>query len=385
MATYPHMDGSPDLPPDLTDDQRMCWLRLIRTDHVGPVTFRQLLNHFGSASAALEALPSLSARGGAKRARTIYSEAQAAKEFEAAQRVNARFVAIGERAYPRLLRHGDTPPPLLAVQGSGALAGQPTLAIVGARNASMVGKKLCAQFAAELAEGGYVIASGLARGIDAIAHRASLSCGTIAVLAGGLDKIYPAEHASLAAEIVAEGGMIVSEMPFGWTARARDFPRRNRLVAGMSLGVLVVEAAKRSGSLITARLANEMGREVFAIPGSPLDPRAEGTNHLIKHGATLVTEALDIDRALAPMLGKDAAPSFSFEEEAPELPSCQDLPDIGREAIHQALSPTPIAIDDIIRISGLSPAEVQLAIMELDLAGRLERHGGQRVSLIGAS
>jgi len=280
----------------LSDRQRLHWLRLIRTENVGPASFRGLINRFGSAEAALAVLPELALAGGARRPSRIPSEAEAEQEMEAARRFGARFAAIGEPDYPPMLRCMELPPPLVAIKGNAALFQPPAAAVVGARNASAAGTRMARMLAAGLGGAGFVVVSGLARGIDAAAHEGSLATGTVAVLAGGLDRPYPPENIALAERIAAEG-VLISEMPFGRAPRARDFPRRNRLVAGLGLGLVVVEAAQRSGSLISARLAGEMGRLVFAVPGSPLDPRAAGANGLIKDGATLVTQAQDVVEA----------------------------------------------------------------------------------------
>ncbi|MGH7248712.1 MAG: DNA-processing protein DprA, partial [Pseudomonadota bacterium] len=286
----------------LTDEERINWLRLIRSQNVGPRTFRALMNHFGSAAAALDSLPGLAGRGGGN-APQIYSREEAEREINAAGKMGCEFTAIGEALYPRRLRMIDDAPPLLAVRGKRAALHLPAVAIVGSRNASAAGLKLTHRLAHELGEAGFATVSGLARGIDGAAHRASVQTGTIAILAGGHDCIYPPEHAELV-DAILNNGMVLSEMPFGWEPRARDFPRRNRLISGLSLGVLIVEAAKRSGSLITARFALEQGREVFVVPGSPLDPRAEGTNGLLKQGATPVTEAADIISVLQPIMNR---------------------------------------------------------------------------------
>ena len=291
----------------LTDEQRIDWLRLIRSQNVGPRTFRSLINHFGGARAALEALPGLARRGGAASPK-ICSRADAEREIEAASRRGIALVAMGEADYPQRLAMIDDAPPLLSLRGNAAVLTTPVIAIVGSRNASAAGIKITQILVAGLSEAGFAIASGLARGIDAAAHRTSAQSGSIAVLAGGQDKIYPAEHESLLESLLPSGAAI-SEMPLGWEPRARDFPRRNRLISGLALGVVIVEAAKRSGSLITARLAAEQGREVFAVPGSPLDPRAEGTNGLIKQGATPVTEAADIISVVEPIMRQPPLPS----------------------------------------------------------------------------
>jgi DNA processing protein len=287
----------------LSDAQRVDWLRLIRSDRVGPHTFRSLINHFGSARSALERLPDLARRGGADRPGRIYSEEDARTEVAASRQLGVSLLAPGEAGYPPRLATLDDAPPLLGVRGAPDVLMRPMIAIVGSRNASGAGLKFAGTLARDLSNAGFVIASGLARGIDQAAHRASVAGGTMAVLAGGHDKIYPPEHEDLLAAIIASGGAI-SEMPLGHVPRARDFPRRNRLISGAALGVVVVEAAHRSGSLITARIAAEQGREVFAVPGSPLDPRAAGTNDLIKQGATLITEAADVIQAVEPIMGR---------------------------------------------------------------------------------
>jgi len=271
-------------PIRLTDEQRLDWLRLIRSQNVGPRTFRALLNHCGGARAALAALPTLSRRGGGTSAPQICSREEAAREIEAASKLGISLVALGEADYPRRLQMIDDAPPLIAIRGEASVLSLPLVAIVGSRNASAAGVKITERLTRGLGAAGFAIASGLARGIDAAAHRASIATGTVAVLAGGQDRVYPPEHIDLLDDVLTTGAAL-TEMPLGWEPRARDFPRRNRLISGLSLGVVIVEAAKRSGSLITARLALEQGREVFAVPGSPLDPRAEGTNSLIKQGA----------------------------------------------------------------------------------------------------
>jgi DNA processing protein len=363
----------------LTDEQRLDWLRLIRSDNVGPRTFRELVNHFGGARAALEALPGLARRGGAAGAR-ICSQAEAEKELKAARARGVDLVALGESDYPPRLQMIDDPPPLLAVQGRIECLARPLVAIVGSRNASAAGMKFAARIARELGAAGYGIVSGLARGIDAAAHRASLDTGTVAVLAGGHDRIYPSEHVELVGEILPHGAA-VSEMPLTWEPRAHDFPRRNRIISGLSVGVVIVEAARRSGSLITARLAGEQGREVFAVPGSPLDPRAEGTNRLLKQGAILVTEVNDVIETLAPILGR----GFELPMEEPERdePVAGGEPsDDDRGRIVGLLGPSPCSIDDLVRLSRASPAIVRMVLLELELAGRIERHGGGLVSLV---
>ena len=364
----------------LTDEQRLEWLRLIRSDNVGPRTFRALVNHCGGVRAALAALPDLARRGGATRPARVCSRQDAERELQAAKSAGVTLVALGEPDYPQRLQMIDDAPPLLAVRGKAAALSSPMVAIVGARNASAAGVRFAERLARDLGAAGYTTASGLARGIDAAAHRASLASGTIAVLAGGHDHIYPPEHADLA-EAILEEGALISEMPLGWEPRARDFPRRNRLISGLAAGVVIVEAAKRSGSLITARFALEQGREVFAVPGSPLDPRAEGSNGLLKQGATLVTEAGDVITVLRPILGQP----IELTAEEPEAVPPSSASEVGsseRSRIIGLLGPTPVPIDDLVRLAGSSPAIVRTVLLELELAGRLERHGGALVSLL---
>ncbi len=390
----------------LTDEQRIDWLRLIRSENVGPRTFRALVNQFGGASAALEALPDLARRGG-RLLLKVTSRAEAEKEMAAAARLGVRFVAMGEPDYPKTLQAIDTAPPLIAVRGSTDVLSRPSVAIVGSRNASAAGLTFADRLSRQLGEAGYVVVSGLARGIDTRAHKATLETGTVAVLAGGHDRVYPSENEPLLRAIVDNGGAILSEMPFGWEPRGRDFPRRNRIVSGLSYGIVVVEAARRSGSLITARFALEQGREVFAVPGSPLDPRAEGTNDLIREGATLCAGVEHVTSVLEPLIAQGPRPDSGAEEPSyaastEELWDELDLPDVLRapvgdvipdpgpageteEAAHSLidlLGPSPVAVDDLVRQSGLSIRAVQMTLLELEIAGRLERHGGNAVSLI---
>lgn len=365
----------------LDDDERLSWLRLIRAENVGSTTFNELISRFGSARNAIDMLPSLAGRGGRRSSIRIPSVADAEREMEHANRYGARFVARCEPDYPKMLAALDQPPPLIAVKGNLDVFKRPTAAIVGSRNASLSGTKMAHRIAKDLGRMGYTIVSGLARGIDAAAHAGSLETGTVAVLAGSLDQPYPSQNVPLFHEVIEKGGAVVSERPFGWQARARDFPRRNRIIAGLAIGLVVIEAAERSGSLISARLAGEYGRLVFAIPGSPLDPRSAGTNRLLKDGAILVTDAADIADLLAPLAGHRPETETRSQEEDDEPPA---LPpgDIERDRLIELLGPTPIAIDDIIRHSGLEPGQVSTILLELDLAGRIERHAGGSVSLI---
>lgn len=362
----------------ITDTERLSRLRLIRSDNVGPRTFRSLLHHFGDARTALERLPDLARRGGAAGPGRICSEEDARAELVAGKKIGVSLLAPGEAGYPPRLATLDDAPPLLGVRGAAEVLMRPMIAIVGSRNASGAGLKFAGQLARDLGDAGFVVISGLARGIDQAAHRATIQSRTVAVLAGGHDRIYPPEHTDLLAALLEAGGAI-SEMPLGHVPRARDFPRRNRLISGAALGVVVVEAAHRSGSLITARIAAEQGREVFAVPGSPLDPRAAGTNDLIKQGATLVTEAADVINAVEPIMERPIM--LGAREEDGEPLDFEAAPS-DRARIVNLLGPSPVSLDDLIRMSGASPATVRTVLLELELAGRLERHGGGLVSLI---
>jgi DNA processing protein len=369
---------SPHAAIRLSDEQRRDWLRLIRSENVGPRTFRALINQFGSARAALERLPDLARRGGAMRSGRICSEEDADREIARGRRIGVALVAPGEVGYPPRLATIDDAPPLLGMRGNRDAMARPMIAIVGSRNASGAGLKFAETLAHELADAEFVIISGLARGIDQAAHHASAAGGSVAVLAGGHERIYPPEHEDLLLDLLAFGGAI-SEMPLGHVPRAKDFPRRNRLISGAALGVVVIEAAERSGSLITARMAAEQGREVFAVPGSPLDPRAAGTNRLIKQGATLVTEAADVINAVAPIMERPIElPSREAEDEV----SFDEPDDSDRARIIGLLGPSPIGIDDLIRLAKVSPTTVRVVLLELELAGRLERHGGGLVSMV---
>jgi DNA processing protein len=364
----------------LSPDQRLDWLRLIRSENVGPRTFRMLLNRCGSAGAALKALPDFARRGGAARSIRICAREDAERELAAAARMGVALLALGEEEYPAQLAAIDDAPPLLAMRGQAAALNRPMIAMVGSRNASAAGVKFAEQLARDLGAAGLIVVSGLARGIDAAAHRASVTTGTVAVLAGGHDSIYPPEHAPLV-EALIENGAAVSEMPLGYEPRGRDFPRRNRLISGLALGVIVVEAAQKSGSLITGRMALEQNREVFAVPGSPLDPRAAGTNALLKQGAIMVTEAEDVLAVLRPIVGRRSEP-LSLEpriEDSARQP--EPTPD-SRTRIVALLGPTPVSPDDLIRLSGASTAMVQETLLELELAGRLKRQRGGQVALI---
>jgi DNA processing protein len=369
---------------ELNPEERLDWLRLIRTEQVGRVTFFQLLQRFGSASAALEALPALARRGGRDRGIVLFPRAQAQREIAEIDRLGGRLVAWGEALYPKALATLDDAPPLLTVLGRAELLQRPAVAVVGARNASASGRRFARDLAAELGRGGLVVVSGMARGIDAAAHEGALAAGTgtAAVVAGGADVVYPAENEGLYRRIVEEG-VVVAELPVGTEPQARHFPRRNRIISGASLGTVVVEAALRSGSLITARFALEQGREVFAVPGSPLDPRCRGANDLIRQGATLTESATDVIEhlrgAAGAFLAERAAPRFTAP--APVPPSDSEV-GTARAQVVELLGPTPVAVDELVRQCQLSAAVVATVLLELELAGRLERHPGNRVSLL---
>ncbi|MEN9755264.1 MAG: hypothetical protein RLZ07_1646, partial [Pseudomonadota bacterium] len=395
----------PDQPAgqDLTDRQRLDWLRLTRTSSIGPRTFRSLLNRYGGAAAALEALPALLKAQG--RASKVVSVAEAEDEVALAAKMGVRFIAMGEPDYPPLLRVIDSAPPIIGVRGRVSILSKPSVAIVGSRNASAAGLKMAGLLATDLGKLAFVVVSGLARGIDASAHRASLSSGTVAVLAGGHDCPYPDEHRDLL-DAIADTGAVVSEMPMGWEPRGRDFPRRNRIISGLSYGIVIIEAALRSGSLITARFAGEQGRDIFAVPGSPLDPRSEGSNALIREGATLITSADHIAEALAPVMGRlplmggaeegkdmslgpfwdeldpdldDAERTAAFAEDAPDDKMEEILP---RDHIFALIGTTPMPIDDLVRLSGRPVASVRTLLVELELEGRIARQDGGLITAV---
>jgi DNA processing protein len=417
---------SPTVGSRLTDEQLVDWLRLIRSENVGPQTFRSLINRFGGAGNALEALPGLAARAVRGREVRIAERDDIIREIERSRALGVRFLSLGDPDYPSLLREIDTAPPIIALRGDATLFQRSCVAIVGSRNASAAGLAFAERLTHGLARENYVVASGLARGVDGVAHRAALDTGTIAVLAGGHLRPYPSEHANLL-EQIAQNGAVISEMPLDWEPRGRDFPRRNRIVSGLCAGVVVVEAARRSGSLITARFAAEQGREVFAAPGSPLDPRAEGTNDLLRQGATFCTSAEDVVRTLSERktgglrrddlfqegeVYSDAEPLFdemdlfSFQESGaergadpladhrkapqrpaaaldPPLPAAVATPPVQemRETILALLGPSPVGVDELIRAAGLPARDVRGLLLELDIEGRLERHGANAISL----
>jgi DNA processing protein len=363
----------------LSDSEKRDWLRLARTQNVGPVTFATLVARFGSAAAALEAVPRLARRGGATDFK-IPSGSDADREIEALAELAGRFIASCEPDFPAGLAALDPPPPVIAALGHAALLSRDMIAIVGARNASALGRKFAANLACALGQLGLVIASGMARGIDAAAHEAALARGTCAVLAGGVDVIYPPENTVLYNRIRAEG-LVISEMPMGESPLARHFPRRNRIISGLSCGVVIVEAAEGSGSLITANYALEQGREVFAVPGSPLDPRARGANRLIREGATLTESADDILSVLGPSLGRAfREPEGFLGRDDVSAMSDSEIERV-RRVLTELLSPAATDVDELIRQCEAPAAVVVSALLELELAGKVRRHPGNRASL----
>lgn len=357
----------------VTDVERIAWLRLARTPNVGPVAFEHLLTRFGTAKAALDALPRLVQRGAVP---VPPGQDEALRELEAGDRLDARLLLACDPDFPRLLKALDPPPPLIWVRGDVALlARSPAVGVVGARIASAAGQRFARILATDLGQAGCLVVSGLARGIDGAAHEGSLATGTVAVLGGGVGDIYPPEHAALYARI-AEQGAIVSESPPDHRAQARDFPRRNRLISGLSLAVVVVEAELKSGSLITARLAAEQGREVLAVPGSPLDPRARGTNDLIRQGAAVCEGVEDVLRVLEAMRGVGEREREPWGGPPPDGPD-----DSLRDRVAALLSPTPTFCDDLVRALGAPPPAVFAALVELSLAGEAEFGPGGTVSL----
>ncbi|MFA5988238.1 MAG: DNA-processing protein DprA [Sphingomonas sp.] len=354
-------------------------LRLIRSTNIGPVTYRQLLQRFGSATAAIEAIPMLAARGGG-RAPILADHSLVEREQAQVARLGARYMFIDDPGYPALLAELDSAPPALILRGDPALLRMNGVAMVGARNASAAACRFARQLGHDLATQGMAVISGLARGIDTAAHGGALAAGqaggTIAVIASGIDICFPPENAALQ-EQIARLGLLIAEQPPGTEPRARHFPYRNRIIAGLALGTVVVEAAPKSGSLITARLAAEAGRDVMAVPGSPLDPRAQGCNGLIREGATLVQSAADIAEQIRPIDTRMVRAPGAVFGAAPAA----DATDTERRGLHALLGPVPVSVDELIRQSGMGPAIVQTVLLELELAGRLERHAAGRVSL----
>lgn len=358
------------------DEDAIARLRLIRTPSIGPVSYFQLLQRFGRAGVAIDAVPELARRGGG-RPPPVPSRASIEQEAAVVAAAGGRYLILGRGGYPVLLAQLETAPPVLIVAGEGALLDRPAVAVVGARNASAAAVRFARQLAHDLAREGLVVVSGLARGIDTAAHTGSIDGGTIGVVAGGIDIFYPPENEALQRAIAARG-MVVSEQPPGTEPRARHFPYRNRIIAGLTQGTVVIEAAPRSGSLITARLAAEAGRDVMAVPGSPQDPRAQGCNQLIRDGATLIQSAADVIATLRPF-GRPLLSSPVRDFGAP--PPSADASERERRVLTGLLGASPVPVDELVRQSGLAPAIVQTVLLELELAGRLERHAGGRVSL----
>jgi len=366
------------MPDNSPNEDQVARLRLIRSDNIGPITYFQLLARFGSAAAALDAIPDLAARGGG-RAPKLAPRALVEREVARVEALGARHLFLGQGLYPPLLAELESAPPALIVKGHLSLLEKPAIAMVGARNASAAACRFARQLAQDLGAAGTVVVSGLARGIDTAAHEGSLRTGTIAVIAGGIDVFYPPENEARQLAI-AEQGLLIAEQPPGVEPRARHFPYRNRIIAGLAHGTVVMEAAPKSGSLITARYASESGRDVMAVPGSPLDPRAQGCNQLIREGATLVQNAEDVLEAIRPLdFNPFRQPSRDYTAPAPPA----DADQAERQTIVDLLSITPVSVDEIIRQSTIAPAIVQTVLLELELAGRLERHAGGKASLTG--
>jgi len=359
-----------------SDTERLNRLRLIRSENVGPVTFRQLLHRYTSAAEALASLPALARRGGRRQIK-IATEADANREIEALQNLGGAFLFEGEATYPEALSETEDAAPVLSAIGKPALLENPCLGIVGGRNASIHGRALATEIAADLGEAGYLVASGMARGIDTAAHTGSLPTGTAAVLAGGVDYIYPSENTALYHQIASDG-VILSEMPLGMQPKAQHFPRRNRIISGLSLGIVVIEARRKSGSLITARYAADQGRDVFAVPGFPKDPRAQGGNDLIKTGAALVQSAADV---LAEVSTNRLSEPDPDDWETSGIEASDSKMDDIRRSVLEGLNALPLPIDTLLRSIDASHGTVRLVLLELELAGRIERHPGGRFSL----
>lgn len=355
----------------LTGGERTDWLRLSRTRGIGPITFFHLLERYGSAAAVLEDLPALAKKAGGKTDVRAPSADDIKREIEATQAIGAAHLAACEPDYSACLVAIDAPPPVIAVRGRRNLLNRQSIAMVGARDASAAGRRMARDLARGLGQAGYVIVSGMARGIDGEAHAAALETGTVAAIAGGIDQIYPPQHDQLHA-MLAERGCLVSESPLGHVAQARDFPKRNRVISGLSLGTIVVEAAERSGSLITARFALEQGREVMAVPGSPLDPRCRGANRLIKQGAALVEGVEDVLQVLDGIRPPAFDEPFSDRFDAKDA----DVPPVLLRAVREALSPTPVRVEEIARAVDAPHRLVLAALAELELAGEAATHVG---------
>jgi len=366
--------------PSLRDQEKVARIRLYRSENVGPVTFYQLLNRYQTAERALSMLPELARRGGRQIGLRICTEDQVRREMDLHHKFKAHMVVWGEPYYPCLLSKLGDAPAVLSMKGNAACLSQKGVAVVGARNCSLVGKKIALTLTQELGESRYIIVSGLARGIDTAAHQGSLTTGTVAVIAGGIDQIYPRENEKLYHQIV-EQGLLIAESPFGMEPQASLFPRRNRIISGISLGVIIIEAALQSGSLITARYAAEQGKEVFVIPGSPLDPRYKGSNSLLKQGATLVTNAQDVldelERPYVMPLEHTETP-LALDEDQWDFAD-QDAEKEGSQILN-LLSTTAIPLDELIRVCRLSSSQVLANLLQLELAGKIIRHPGNNIS-----
>lgn len=367
----------------LSEAGKLAWLRLSRSENIGPITFYRLVEYYGGAENALLALPELARRGGRKNPLVAAPIEQITREYETLTRFGGRLITAACADYPLSLTTLDDAPPVLSAIGDISLAHKSCIAMVGARNASVNGKKFAHKLAADLGARRQIVVSGLARGIDTAAHQGALATGTIAVIAGGLDVIYPEENTALYAQI-REGGLILAENPFGQQPFAQSFPRRNRIVAGLSKGVVVVEATMRSGSLITARMAGEQGRDVYAVPGHPMDPRAAGPNHLIREGATLVCSADDIMEGLSDFSGTGLREPFYPVVHFPKpAPIPHDPPENAHDTIAGLLSFLPISVDELLRSCHFNISVLQTVLLDLELAGRIKRLPGNRVQLLG--
>lgn len=368
--------------PAIDMNEKMSWLRLSRTENIGPVTFYRLIEAYGSASKAIDALPDLAKRGGRAKPLIAAPLTQVEREYQAIKKFGGDIICAAETDYPVSLAAIDDAPPVVTYTGNIALLKKSCVGIVGSRNASLNGRKFTEKLAHDLGTAGATVISGLARGIDTAAHAGSLDTGTVAVLGGGLDIIYPPENKDLYAQI-RERGLIIAESPFGQQPFAQSFPRRNRIISGLSQGVVIVEATFKSGSLITARMAGEQGRDVFAVPGHPLDPRAEGPNALIRDGAGLIRNAGDVLESLSTFQSGSLQDSASQKYEPLNIqPVDNQTLDRVRDEVMSCLSHTPVSVDEIIRSAALPAAAVQIVILEMELAGRVQRLPGHRISLI---
>lgn len=366
----------------MTPKEKIAWLRLARTENVGPATFRQLLAQFGSADKALEAIPELAKKGGLKRKLSIPPSAQIEDELYQLGKMGAQVLCLGEADYPKMLSYINDAPAAITIHGHAHLLHKPCVAIVGARNASLNGRRFAERLAREISEGGYVVVSGLASGIDAAAHTGAMATGTVGVIAGGIDIVYPAENTALHRQTI-EQGCLVAEMPLSTPINARLFPRRNRIVSGLSKGILVIEAAMQSGSLITARLAGEQGREVMAVPGSPLDPRSTGTNRLIKDGASMIESADDV-LTIMRQLALDEPPASQYELQLAE--NIEESTSAAlQDTLIEALSYSAVPVDELVRLCHSHASAVWAALLELELAGRIIRVPGNQVALVAPS